>query len=77
MKFVLTLSSIAMVFYVAHACVDNRCKHICAAEIKDPTNQLTFKKKSELDKFNENFEKPDESMNFNFTKKKFIFIYFS
>lgn len=63
MHFLLSILSITLVFYSTQACKGGDCDPLCAAEIKDPTNQRTFRKKSALAKYNENFKKPNESMN--------------
>lgn len=62
MHFILSILSITLVFYSTQACKGRDCDPLCAAEIKDPTNQRTFRKKSALEKFNKNFKKEDESM---------------
>ncbi len=61
MSFLLNILFICLVVGTAQACRHGKCEAFCAGEIKDLTKKLTFYKASDLDKFNKNFENPEES----------------
>lgn len=71
MKVLISILSIALAIFSIQACKDGNCHPICAAEKKDPTNQLTFNRQSDLEKINVGFEKDDESMDSKYKKSKF------
>lgn len=73
MKFFQNIFCVAMLVFSTQACQPGGdCDPICGAEIKDPTNQRTFKNRRAMKKWNDSRQNEDESMT-SILKQKIIF----